>query len=120
MLFFEAFENLNVSKEVHDLFQSVDVEKIVASKAKKQLCIHIRSNRLITYTNIKKMEYQLKKQIFTGVMDNIMFEEHYNLSEQYTAEKLMPIYYDSFLLELKEKYNLNINLSTITFYIITL
>ena len=56
MLFFEAFENLNVSKEFHDLFQSVDVEKIVASKAKKQLCIHIRSNRLITYTNIKKME----------------------------------------------------------------
>ena len=103
MLFFEAFENLNVSKEVHDLFQAVDVEKIVASKAKKQLCIHIRSNRLITYTNIKKMEYQLKKQIFTGVMDTIMFEEHYNLSEQYTAEKLMPIYYDSFLLELKEK-----------------
>ena len=103
MLFFEAFDKLNVSKELHDLYEQVDVEKIVASRSKKQLKVQIKSSRLITYTNIKKMEYQLKKQIFSGFMDEVIFGEKYTLSRQYTPEKLMGIYYDSFLAQLKEK-----------------
>ena len=103
MLFFEAFDNLTVSKDMQDLFEHVDVKKMVASKGKKQLSIYIKSDRLITFTNIKKMEYQLKKQVFQSVINDIVFVEQYELSEQYTAEKLMPIYYESFLLELKEK-----------------
>lgn len=103
MLFFEAFENLTVSKEIHALFEQVDVQKMVASKGKKHINIYIKSNRLITFTNIKKMEYQLKKQVFAGFMNEVTFVEHYDLSGQYTPEKLMPIYYDSFLMELKEK-----------------
>ena len=103
MLFFEAFDNLTVSKDMQDLFEHVDVKKMVASKGKKQLSIYIKSDRLITFTNIKKMEYQLKKQVFQSAINDIVFVEQYELSEQYTAEKLMPIYYESFLLELKEK-----------------
>lgn len=103
MLFFEAFDNLTVSKDMQDLFEHVDVKKMVASKGKKQLSIYIKSDRLVTFTNIKKMEYQLKKQVFQSAINDIVFVEQYELSEQYTAEKLMPIYYESFLLELKEK-----------------
>ncbi len=103
MLFFEAFDNLTVSKDMQDLFEHVDVKKMVASKGKKQLSIYIKSNRLITYANVKKMEYQLKKQVFQSAINDILFIEQYELSEQYTPEKLMPIYYESFLLELKEK-----------------
>lgn len=103
MLFFEAFDNLTVSKDMQDLFEHVDVKKMVASKGKKQLSIYIKSDRLITFTNIKKMEYQLKKQVFQSAINDILFIEQYELSEQYTPEKLMPIYYESFLLELKEK-----------------
>lgn len=103
MLFFEAFDTLHVGQDIHDLFAHVDVVKMVASKSKRQLSIHIESDRLITFTNIKKMEYQLKKQIFVNMMDDIVFIEHYKLSSQYTPEKLMDIYFDSFLLELKEK-----------------
>ena len=86
MLFFEAFENLTVSKDIHALFEQVDVQKMVASKGKKHIHIYIKSNRLITFTNIKKMEYQLKKQVFAGFMDDITFVEQYDLSEQYTPE----------------------------------
>ena len=103
MLFFEAFDNLQVSQKIHDIFENVDVEKLVASKEKRRLSVHIRSNRLITFGNLKKMEYQLRKQIFQGVMDSIVFVEHYDLSGQYTAEKLMPIYYESILQEIKEQ-----------------
>ena len=58
MLFFEAFDSLNVSQDVQRLFEHVDVQKLVASKTKRQLVIHIESDRLITFTNLKKMEYQ--------------------------------------------------------------
>ena len=103
MLFFEAFDQLQVSQKIHDMFATVDVEKMVASKEKRRISIYIRSSRLLTYTNIKKMEYQLKKQVFHGVMDDVLFVEHYDLSGQYTPENLLPIYYDSLLQELKEK-----------------
>ena len=68
MLFFEAFDQLTVSQDIQDLFGHVEVQKMVASKAKRRLSIHIESDRLITFTNIKKMEYQLKKQVFAGVI----------------------------------------------------
>lgn len=103
MLFFEAFENLDVSKDMQDLFAEVEVEKLVASKSEKKLTIYIRSKHLLTYTITTKMIYQLKKQIFDGVMEDVVFHDTYELSEQYTPEKLMPIYMDSFLLELKEQ-----------------
>lgn len=103
MLFFEAFENISVGKNLQDLFADVNVMKMVASKEKKQICIHIKSHRLLSFTNIKTMEYQLKKQVFQGMIDEIIFKEHYELSGQYTPEKLMPIYLDSFLMELKER-----------------
>lgn len=102
MLFFQAFENLQVSQKIHDLFADVEVKKIVASKNQTRLTVHILSNRLLTYANIKKMEYQVKKQVFQNTVSELVFQEKYQLSDQYTPEKLMPLYYDSLLQELKE------------------
>lgn len=102
MLFFEAFNQLQVGKDLHDLFEQVDVTKIVASKSKRHVSIHMKSNRLIHRKNLKKMEYQMKKQIFQDVMDTLEFEEVYQLSAQYTPEKLTNIYLDCMLEELKE------------------
>ena len=102
MLFFEAFERLQVGNDLHGLFEQVDVTKIVASKTKKHVSIYMKSNRLISRKNLRKMEYQMKKQIFLEVMDTLEFIEAYQLSAQYTPEKLMNVYLDSMLEELKE------------------
>ena len=103
MLFFEAFDSLDVSQDLKDLYSQVEVERMVAKKGERKITIHITSSRLLTYFHITKMIYQLKKQVFAGFMDEVVFQERYQLSEQYTPEKLMPIYFESFLEELKEK-----------------
>ena len=102
MLFYEVFDQLQVSNEPESLFEQVEVEKVVASKSKGSVHIHIFSNRLISRINIKKMEYQIQKQLFAGASNLVSFIERYGLSAQYTPQKLMPIYYDSILAELKE------------------
>lgn len=102
LTFFEVFDHLTVNKELMDLFTEVTVDRIVASKSSLKLKIHMFSNRLISRKNIKKMEYQLKKQLFSETPNEIKFVEKYQLSAQYTPSKLMPIYYDSILEELKE------------------
>ena len=39
--FFEVFKGLEIPKKMYDLFEDVDVERIVASKAKKMVYTEI-------------------------------------------------------------------------------
>ena len=54
------------------------------------------------------MEYQLHKQLFSCYSVNIY--ERYNLSEQYTPNKLMDMYKDSLLEELRQNNILGYNI----------
>ncbi len=110
MLFFEAFDRLEVGQEIQLLFQDVDVKKIVASKSKHQIRIFIQSNHLLQRKDLRKLEYQMKKQMFGEVMEDIIFEQNYDLSAQYTPEKLVDMYIDSILEELKEESILDYNM----------
>ena len=102
MYFFEVFDNLNTSGELSQLFQEVEVEKVVASKSRHQIKVHIKGKRLLTFKEIKKMEYQLWKQLFQSTNNSVTLIPRYELPESYTPEKLMPIYFDSILDELRE------------------
>ena len=99
MLFFEVFDNLQVGADLTKLFEEVEVERVVASRSHARIKIYIKSKRLITYRNLKTMEYQMKKQLFTEQgafsMNMICFEQKYELPASYTPEKLLPIYFDS-------------------------
>ncbi len=100
--FFEAFPNLTLTGTHKDLFEQVVVEKVTATKRKDFLRIYIRSERLIEKENIYAVENEIKKQFFPN--DNIVIKiyEKFILSEQYNPEKLMYVYKDSILMELKE------------------
>ncbi len=102
MYFFEVFDNLNTSGELSQLFREVEVEKVVASKSRRQIKVHIKGKRLLTFKEIKKMEYQLWKQLFQSTNNSVTLIPRYELPESYTPEKLMPIYFDSILDELRE------------------
>jgi len=102
MYFFEVFDNLNTSGELSQLFQEVEVEKVVASKSHRQIKVHIKGKRLLTFKEIKKMEYQLWKQLFQSTNNSVILIPRYELPESYTPEKLMPIYFESMLDELRE------------------
>ena len=100
--FFEAFPNLKLTGTHKDLFEQVVVEKVTATKRKDLLRIYIRSERLIEKEDIYAVENEIKKQFFPN--DNIVIKiyEKFILSEQYNPEKLMYVYKDSILMELKE------------------
>ena len=48
------------------------------------------------------MEKAIRDQLFAGVQMTVKIIEKFSLSRQYTPEKLMDVYKDSILLELKE------------------
>lgn len=103
MTFFEVFKTLSMKGSLHDLLEEVIVEKIDVSKTTYEVKIYLFSKRLMSRFDIKKTEYQIKKQLFYKVDNIITIIERYELSAQYTPEKLMPIYFDSILAELEEK-----------------
>lgn len=99
--FFEAFPNLRLSGVQKDLFEQVTVEKITVTKRKDFLRVYIRSERLIEKEHIYAVENEIKKQFF--LKDNIIIKiyERFILSGQYSPAKLMEIYSESILMELK-------------------
>lgn len=119
MLFFEVFDQLNsLPRELESQFREVMVEKVSVSKLRAEIKVYIQSTRLIQRPIIKKMEYQLKRQLFAGTPNYLILKDNYFLSAQYTPEKLFAIYKDSILEEFREKSILEYNvfeLSEISF-----
>ncbi len=110
MLFFEVFDQLsNLPKDLEGLFKEVSVERVTVSKSKSEFRVYMKSSRLIHRKSIKKMEYQLYRQLFSSASNSVVIYENYILSEQYTPEKLFHIYKDSILEEFKEKSILEYN-----------
>ena len=100
--FLEVFPTLKLDSKLHTLFEQVEVERISATKRKDFLRIYLLSDHLIQKADIYEVEKQIKKQLFPTAHMVIKIYEKYTLSSQYTPEKLMDIYMDSLLLELKE------------------
>lgn len=103
MLFFDAFEQINADQELKKLYSEVDVVKVIASKQKKNIYICVRSSRLISRINIRKMEELLNRQLFFNTGNHAIIKPQYELSAQYTLENLYPIYRDSILEEMREQ-----------------
>lgn len=103
MLFFEAFDQLDVDSKTREVFQTVFVKRILMSKSTCSVRIFVESDHILTYQVRRKMEYELRKQLLGEAVKAIRIVECYQLSAQYTPEKIMPIYFDSILAELREE-----------------
>lgn len=103
MLFFETFDQVSVDQELNNLYSDVEVVKVTASKQRPILFAMIKSKRLISFQNIKRMETLLNKQLFSKMNRTITIKPTFELSKQYTLENLYPLYLDSISDELKEK-----------------
>lgn len=108
--FFEVFPVLKLNKGLADLLEEAVVEKITSSQIKKRIRVYVKSCRLLTYDQIRHIEYQIENQLFenTGVCVDVI--DRYELSGQYTPERLMTIYFDSFEAELKDSSDLEANI----------
>ena len=100
--FFEAFPNVQLPKNLHDLMEQTNIEKITTTKAKDFLRIYLVSRNLIDKKDIYKVEKEIKRQLFSGIAIEIKIYERFELSAQYTPEKLLNVYRESILDELME------------------
>lgn len=100
--FFEAFPNLKLDGAPRDLFEQVMVERITTTRRKDLLRIYVRSGRLIEKEQVYQVEKEIKKQFFPREYMIIKIYEKFVLSEQYNPEKLMGLYRESILMELRE------------------
>ncbi len=99
--FLEVFPTLNIADPMKELLGLVQVEKITSTRDRSSIRIYLKSSRLIHKQNIYDLEKGIKDQLFPDKQVIIKIQERYRLSEQYTPEKLLQIYKDSLLLELK-------------------
>ena len=100
--FFETFPNLKLEGMQKDLFDQVTVVKITATKRKDLLRIYIKSERLIEKEYVYAVEKEIKNQFFPKDNITIKIYEKFVLSGQYNPEKLMDVYRESLLMEIRE------------------
>lgn len=100
--FFEAFPDLRLEGVQKDLFGQVMVERITTTRRKDLLRIYIRSERLIEKEHVYLVEKEIKKQFFPREYITVKIYEKFVLSGQYNPEKLMELYRESILTEIRE------------------
>ena len=99
--FFDVFPGLNVAEPLKELLEMVQVERVTAARDRSSIRIYLKSTRLIHKHNIYDLERGIKEQLFPDKQLTIKIQEKYRLSDQYTPKKLLELYRDSLLLELK-------------------
>ena len=102
-LFFEVFPTLKMNEELRLLLESVEVLKVATNSSREFIRVHLRSRHLIQKKEIYDLEKRIKDQMFARSLIRIEVQDQYELSEQYTPENLMELYWDSFLLELDDR-----------------
>ncbi len=107
--FFEVFPTLQLHGAVHDILEQASVEKISATRRKDFLRIYLQSGRLIMKGDIWTAEREIKRQLFPNANIVVKIYERFSLSSQYTPEKLMDVYRDSILEELREYNHIDYN-----------
>lgn len=100
--FFRVFPELQMNKELSDLFQETVVEKVVMKQQEKELRISIVSKHLISRPNIAKVENAIKGHLFGNRGYKVFIHDRYLLSSQYTVRTLAEVYRDSFLFDIEK------------------
>ena len=99
--FLDVFPGLHMTDQMQELLSLVGVERVSMPRDRSSLRIYLNSPRLIHKKNIWDLERGIREQLFPGKQIQIRIFERFCLSEQYTPEKLLQVYRDSLLMELK-------------------
>ena len=99
--FFEVFRTLQVDGQLHSLFEQVMVTRVSTNPKRDVLRVYIVSKKLIAKDQLFHIAKQIQRQIFGSRRTQVYFFEKFQLSEQYTPEKLWDLYEDSVLTELE-------------------
>ena len=98
--FFEVFPKLKLKQGLQDLMAETQVDRVTVTKRQDYLRVYLSSKNLIEKDKIRNVENELEKQLFPMGNTIVKIYERFELSAQYTPEKLMTIYRESILEEL--------------------
>ena len=107
--FLNILPDLKLSHEMTELFETVECEKVAASRDHSRIKIYIHSDRLIAHKAIRETERAIRSQMFKNQVD-VCLVEKYHLSRQYTPARLLEVYTGSLIDELEEEGELSANL----------
>ena len=107
--FLNILPDLKLSHEMTELFETVECEKVAASRDHSRIKIYIHSDRLIAHKAIRETERAIRSQMFKDQVD-VCLVEKYHLSRQYTPARLLEAYTGSLIDELEEEGGLSANL----------
>ena len=99
--FFDVFPQLNIAPQLKELLNLVQVEKVTSTRDRSSLRIYLESPRLIHKGNIYALEKGIKDQLFPDKELNIKIMEKVPSVWSVYAGKLLRVYKDSLLMELK-------------------
>ena len=100
-LFFEVFPTLKITGEMSALLKETEITKVASNSAQNALRIYLESTRLIPKPEIYHIEQEIRQQLFPHKEVAVKIIEKFNLSSQYTPEKLMVVYRESILEEIR-------------------
>ena len=100
-LFFEVFPTLKITGEMSALLKETEITKVASNSAQNALRIYLESTRLIPKPEIYYIEQEIRQQLFPHKEVAVKIIEKFNLSSQYTPEKLMAVYRESILEEIR-------------------
>ena len=107
--FLHILPDLKLSHEMAELFETVECEKVAASRDHSRIKIYIHSDRLIAHKAIRETERAIRSQMFKDQVD-VCLVEKYHLSRQYTPARLLEAYTGSLIDELEEEGEVSANL----------
>ncbi|MCH5332313.1 MAG: PolC-type DNA polymerase III [Agathobacter sp.] len=105
--FREVFPTLTPGQELERLLDTVEITKISANREHTKLRVYLRGTRLMDKRMIWDLEHAIT-QLAPG--QEVRIIESFQLSEQYTLQTLMDVYYDSILDELNRYSALEYNI----------
>ena len=108
--FTEVFPPLHIEQPLTELLEQVRVERVTSNRAKTHIKVYLTSGKLIHKEQIFHLEQTLKKQLFGKNPIELKIIEHFRLSSQYTPQKVLELYRDSILFELRAYSILEFNL----------
>ncbi|MDY3250719.1 MAG: PolC-type DNA polymerase III, partial [Candidatus Choladocola sp.] len=99
--FSEVFPTLDLDDSLQGLLEYVQVARVTLNRERDFMRVYLESEKLIYKKHILEIEQAIKDQLFSDVRMTVKIIEKFHLSKQYTPRKLMSVYEDSILLELK-------------------
>lgn len=93
--------DLKIPKAMEGLMQWLEITKIATTNRHTLLKIYVTAKRLIDKVALNQLEASIKKQYFNDKDLKVRIVERYELSEQYSVNKILEEYQSHFLKELK-------------------